>query len=93
MSKFYSLLLEIYPMPNHCRIKNIVENMPDALKNELLHYAEYLLTKSDQTEEDKQAVKESVTVKRTLAGSIKGTFVLPLANDFDAPLEDFEDYR
>jgi hypothetical protein len=52
-----------------------------------------LLTKSDQTEENKQAVKESVTVKRTLAGSIKGTFVLPLANDFDAPLEDFDDYR
>ncbi|MDB9411531.1 hypothetical protein PN446_02910 [Microcystis aeruginosa CS-567/02] len=24
---------------------------------------------------------------------MKGTFVLPLANDFDAPLEDFEDYR
>lgn len=67
--------------------------MPDALKNELWHYAEYLLTKSDQTEENKQAVKESVTVKRTLAGSIKGTFVLPLANDFDAPLEDFDDYR
>lgn len=67
--------------------------MPDALKTELWHYAEYLLTKSDQTEENKQAVKESVTVKRTLAGSIKGTFVLPLANDFDAPLEDFENYR
>ena len=74
-------------------LKNIVENMPDALKTELLHYAEYLITKSDQTEEDKQAAKESVTVKRTLAGSIKGTFVLPLANDFDAPLEDFENYR
>ncbi|MDB9394132.1 DUF2281 domain-containing protein [Microcystis aeruginosa] len=43
--------------------------------------------------ENKQAAKESVTVKRTLAGSIKGTFVLPLANDFDAPLEDFENYR
>jgi len=47
--------------------------MPDALKTELLHYAEYLITKSDQTEEDKQAAKESVTVKRTLAGSMKGT--------------------
>ena len=23
---------------------------------------------------------------------MKGTFVLPLADDFDAPLEDFEDY-
>ncbi|MDB9397353.1 DUF2281 domain-containing protein [Microcystis aeruginosa] len=34
-------------------LKNIVENMPDALKTELLHYAEYLLTKSDQTEENK----------------------------------------
>ncbi|MCA2682391.1 MAG: DUF2281 domain-containing protein [Microcystis sp. M038S2] len=59
--------------------------MPDALKTELLHYAQYLLTKSDQIEEDKQTAKESVTVKRTLAGSMKGTFVLPLANDFDAP--------
>lgn len=74
-------------------LKNIVENMPDALKTELLHYAQYLLTKSDQIEEDKQTAKESVTVKRTLAGSMKGTFVLPLANDFDAPLEDFENYR
>ncbi|MFM7714901.1 MAG: DUF2281 domain-containing protein [Microcystis sp.] len=73
-------------------LKNIVENMPDTLKTELLHYAEYLLTKSDQTEEDKQASQASVTVKKTLAGSMKGTFVLPLADDFDAPLEDFEDY-
>lgn len=27
-----------------------------------------------------------------LAGSIKGTFVLPLPEDFDAPLEEFEEY-
>jgi hypothetical protein len=69
--------------------------MPDALKTELLHYAEYLITKYNvlgQAEEDKQAEHEAITVKKPLAGSMKGTFVLPLADDFDAPLEDFEDY-
>jgi hypothetical protein len=30
--------------------------------------------------------------KRRLAGSMKGTFVLPLPEDFDEPLDDFKDY-
>ncbi len=69
----------------------IVENLPNSLKIELLHYAEYLSTKSstiEQAEEKKQV--EDVTVKKPLAGSMKGTFVLPLAEDFDNPLEEFE---
>ncbi|MEA5535092.1 DUF2281 domain-containing protein [Crocosphaera sp. XPORK-15E] len=35
---------------------------------------------------------EEITNKKGLAGSMKGTFVLPLSEDFDEPLEDFEDY-
>ncbi|MCC5637815.1 DUF2281 domain-containing protein [Nostoc sp. CHAB 5844] len=67
--------------------------MPKSLKIELLHYAEYLITKSStfQQAEEKTQV-ENVIVKKPLAGSMKGTFVLPLVEDFDAPLEEFEEY-
>jgi hypothetical protein len=60
-------------------------NMPDSLKVELLHYAEYLLSKNTKESEE-------VPKKARLAGSMKGTFVLPLADDFDEPLADFEEY-
>jgi hypothetical protein len=68
-----------------------VFNMPDSLKIELLHYAEYLLEKYPNAQGNtKQA--EEILQKRPLAGSMKGTFVLPLPNDFDEPLEEFEEY-
>jgi len=62
-------------------------NMPDSLKVELLHYAEYLLSNYKKTKES-----EEVPKKPRLAGSMKGTFVLPLPDDFDEPLADFEEY-
>ena len=31
-------------------------------------------------------------IKKRQAGMMKGTFVLPLADDFDAPLDDFQEY-
>jgi Protein of unknown function (DUF2281) len=31
-------------------------------------------------------------VKKRQAGMMKGTFVLPLVDDFNAPLEDFQEY-
>jgi len=73
---------------------NIVLNMPDSLKTELLHYAEYLLTKNPTIEAAKDECQQAkaISEKRPLAGSMKGTFVLPLAADFDEPLEDFEEY-
>ncbi len=67
-------------MTNETNLLNIAENLPDDLKIELLHYAEYLMNKSLNTP------------KKPLAGSMKGTFVLPLPEDFDAPLEEFEEY-
>ena len=45
---------------------NIAENLPDDLKIELLHHAEYLMNKSLNTP------------KKPLARSMKGTFILPL---------------
>ncbi|MFB2920149.1 DUF2281 domain-containing protein [Aerosakkonema funiforme] len=69
----------------------IVVNMPDALKKELLHYAEYLLEKYANSPENTKQNQEPAD-KRPLAGSMKGTFVLPLPDDFDEPLQDFEEY-
>ncbi|MGK7885879.1 MAG: DUF2281 domain-containing protein [Crocosphaera sp.] len=69
---------------------NIVANMPDSLKIELLHYAGYLMTKSSQTQPEETSNETTNTQK--LAGSMKGTFILPLSEDFDEPLEEFEDY-
>ncbi|WP_016950341.1 DUF2281 domain-containing protein [Anabaena sp. PCC 7108] len=80
-------------MSTETALLKIVENLPNSLKIELLHYAEYLITKSStlqQAEEKKQV--EDVTVKKPLSGSMKGTFVLPLAEDFDDPLEEFQEY-
>ncbi len=69
-----------FQMTTETALLNIAENLPDDLKIELLHYAEYLMNKSLNTP------------KKPLAGSMKGTFVLPLPEDFDAPLEEFEEY-
>jgi hypothetical protein len=80
-------------MSTETSLLKIVKNLPDSLKIELLHYAEYLSAKSTTTEPaEKQKQVEDVTVKKYLLGSMKGTFVLPLAEDFDDPLEEFEDY-
>jgi hypothetical protein len=68
-------------MTTETNLLNIAENLPDDLKVELLHYAEYLMNKSLNSP------------KKTLAGSMKGTFVLPLPEDFDAPLEEFDEYK
>lgn len=67
-------------MTTETNLLKIAENLPNDLKIELLHYAEYLMNKSLNTP------------KKPLAGSMKGTFTLSLPEDFDASLEDFEDY-
>jgi hypothetical protein len=61
----------------------IITQMPENLKTELLHYAEYLMEKHSPT------VKEDeLPPKKRRSGILKGTFVLPLPDDFDEPLED-----
>ncbi|MGL5066149.1 MAG: type II toxin-antitoxin system VapB family antitoxin [Microcoleus sp.] len=60
--------------------------LPDALKQEVLHYVEFLAAKYANE------VAVNPPQKKRQAGMMKGTFVLPLADDFDAPLEDFQEY-
>jgi hypothetical protein len=58
-----------------------IQQLPEQLKQEVLHYVEFLQTK--------YAAKNQKNKKRK-AGSAKGKY--KLAPDFDAPLEDFKEY-
>lgn len=60
-----------------------LHKMPESLKQELLHYAEYLLEKYIQTEPSSEQTKPIHGY-----GSWKGDIVM--SDDFDAPLEDLE---
>jgi hypothetical protein len=65
-------------------LKN-VEKLPDTVKQAVLLYTEFLANQYAKEEHEE-------TQKKRLAGSMKGTFVLPLPEDFDDPLDDFKDY-
>ncbi|MEA5420672.1 DUF2281 domain-containing protein [Spirulina sp. CCNP1310] len=69
------------------KILQALMKMPEPLKEEALNYIEYLLEKHSKTNLEVEKPKE-----RRLVGCMKGTFVLPLPDDFDDPLEDFEEY-
>jgi len=64
-----------------------ISKMPEHLKTELLNYAEYLMEKKANTTHSDQNLE-----KKQRSGILKGTFVLPLPEDFDEPLEGFQDY-
>ncbi|NEQ85026.1 MAG: DUF2281 domain-containing protein, partial [Moorea sp. SIO2I5] len=53
----------------------------------LLHYAKYLMENYS-----KDVSQEQHSVKKRRSGILQGTFVLPLPDDFDEPLEDFKEY-
>jgi Protein of unknown function (DUF2281) len=69
-------------------LKN-VEKLPDKVKQAVLLYTEFL---ASQYAKEKLEKTEEKSERQRLAGSMKGTFVLPLPDDFDQPLEDFKDY-
>ena len=80
-------------------ILKVLANLSDSLKIEVLHYAEYLLQKNSVTEkniDDDQLVLElpetKLSKRKSLMGCMKGTFVLPLPDDFNEPLDDFAEY-
>ena len=58
-----------------------IQQLPEQLKKEVLHYIEFLQTKY-KTRNQKS--------KDRKPGSAKGKY--KLAPDFDAPLEDFKEY-
>ncbi|BAZ12464.1 hypothetical protein NIES4071_42950 [Calothrix sp. NIES-4071] len=68
-------------------ILETLEKMPQRLKAELLHYAKYLI---DNYSKDVSKVNSSHKKRRS--GILKGTFNLPLPDDFNQPLEDFKEY-
>jgi hypothetical protein len=65
-------------------ILECLHKLPDSLQQEVLHYTQFLLethTKSNSLPQTKRQ-----------AGFLKGTFNLPLPDDFNEPLEDFQEY-
>ena len=69
-------------------LENIAK-LPDSVKNAVLLYTEFLASQYHQ-EPSKEI--SPISKKIPLAGSMKGTFILPLPDDFDEPLTDLEEY-
>ena len=65
-------------------ILEYLNKLPDSLQQEVLHYTQFLLETHT-----KGTLKPQ---KKRQAGFIKGTFALPLAEEFNEPLEDFQEY-
>ncbi len=68
-------------------ILKTLDKMPENLKQELLHYAKYLVDNYSQA-----VSQETLPQKKRRSGILQGTFVLPLPENFDEPLEDFQEY-
>jgi hypothetical protein len=63
-----------------------LQQLPEALQREALDYLEGFVSRH------RAAGAAMAPVKKRQAGMMQGTFVLPLADDFDAPLADFQEY-
>ncbi|GAP98322.1 type II toxin-antitoxin system VapB family antitoxin [Leptolyngbya sp. NIES-2104] len=61
-----------------------LQQLPEPLQQEVLHYVEFLKARYAQTP------SEEKPKKRGALGSWKGKIIM--SDDFDAPLEDFRDY-
>jgi len=68
-------------------IFQIVTKLPEPLQQEVLNHARQLL------ENHSKSNPVDGHQKKRRVGILKGTFVLPLPDDFDDPLEDFADYQ
>ena len=72
-------------MPEELKSKNLTST--DSLSKK--DVVEEIDLNSNVTDSEKDT---QTTKKRSLVGSMKGTFVLPLPDDFNEPLEEFEEY-
>lgn len=72
-------------MTTDTEILHTVAQMPEFLKQELLHYAKYLIENHS-----KMNIEGEKTAKRGGLGIWKGK--IWMADDFDEPLADFKDY-
>ncbi len=67
-----------------------IKQLPDDIKQSVLLYTEFLVSQHNNKSLEK--VEIQTPKKRNLIGSMKGTFVLPLPDDFNDPIDDFEEY-
>jgi Protein of unknown function (DUF2281) len=65
-------------------ILEYLHKLPDSLQQEVLHYTQFLLETHTKT--------SSLPHKKRRAGFLKGTFNLPIPDNFNEPLEDFQEY-
>ncbi len=63
-------------------ILQTITQMPEPLKQEVLHYAKYLIENYSKVN-----AEEKTSQKKHRSGILKGTFKLPLPKDFDVPME------
>jgi hypothetical protein len=69
---------------NSAKVFEIWDNLPESLQQEALEYLQQLAASWQPT------TQEKVAERRKGFGSWKGK--IHIADDFDAPLEDFKDY-
>ncbi len=69
-------------------VLKVFAGMPDALKVEVLHYAEYLISKYLHNSEVSVQLEKSK--KKRQAGVLKGK--IWMSDDFDEPLEEMKEY-
>ncbi len=79
-------------MVTETEIIQTITQMPESLKQELWHYANYLINNYSTTIAPPETSQEETPIKKRRSGILQGTFVLPLVDDFDEPLDDFKEY-
>ena len=68
-------------------INSLLTTLPESLQIEALHYIEYLTSRRNRPAESLPPIAQ----KRNGFGILKGK--VTIADDFDAPLEEFADYQ
>ena len=72
---------------------SILENihkLPESIQQSVLLYTEFLVSR--YAKDSAETAENAAAQNSRLSGSMKGTFVLPLSDNFDEPLEEFKDY-
>lgn len=64
-----------------------IETLQPAQRKEVFHFIDFLLMRNENNQKAEQTEKPK---KKRQAGTAKGKAVF--SDDFDAPLEDFQDY-
>lgn len=76
-------------MTTETKILEAISQMPETLKQEILHYAQYLIEKYSRNSEEQEEL-EQPKQKRGGFGILKGK--IWMSDDFDEPLEDMKEY-